>query len=163
MISRGRESRVAVTVWLTVILLAGCSGIKPYPDAPKKNVHVHTTVEPGSWFSSVHAAVDIHRVGTDCKTEYEGTMQLNRPFVELGIPSERRSQLVFVFASSSFWSNRSGTMAHETLVKPRAGYQYRVDVTYRDDIYNVVIRELEPNKSASREIERRGIRDCSSR
>ena len=51
------------------------------------------------WFSSVGAAVDIHRLTADCRTEYEGTVQLNRPTIDVGIPPNKWSRLVFVFAS----------------------------------------------------------------
>ena len=117
----------------------------------------------GPGFSSVRAAVDIHRATRDCRTEYEGTVQLNRPAVDVGIPTNRWSRLVFVFASSSFLANRSGTMTYETLLKPRGGYQYDVQVTYKDDMYNVAVRETHPSSSVSREIEHKDLRACQTK
>jgi hypothetical protein len=52
----------------------------------------------------VPVGVDIHRVTLDCTPEYEGTVQLNRPAIEVGIPSNRWSRLVFVFDRFSFFS-----------------------------------------------------------
>jgi len=146
-------------MWL-LIHIAGCSGSKTYVNLSDHNLHVQTAADSGSLFSSVRAAVDIHRVSAGCTTDYEGTVQLSRPQTAIGIPPNRWSRLVFVFASYSFWSNRSGTMMHETLVKPRVGYHYQAMVTYKDDIYNVVLRETPPNSSASREIEHRDLHTC---
>lgn len=155
-----RRTFFVVGLMWTVILLAGCSGIKTYSNLLDHNLRVQTVIDSGSSFSSIHAAVDIHRVGAGCATDYEGTVQLGKPLTDIGLPSNRWSRLVFVFASYSFWSNRSGTMTHETLVKPRAGYHYQAMVTYKDDLYNVALRETPPNSAASREIERRDLRAC---
>jgi len=157
----GRTSIILTCLWTTAFF-AACSGLKAYQDTPDNNLHVRTAADSGSWFSSIRAAVDIHRVTPNCKTEYEGTVQLSRPTIDVGIPPNRWSRLVFVFASSSFLANRSGTMTYETLLKPRSGYQYDVQVTYKDDMYNVVVRETPPSSSVSREIEHKDLRACSA-
>ena len=155
-----RASFVLGCLW-TATLLAGCFGVKTYQNTPDDNLHVRTATDSDSFFSSVRAAVDIHRVSTDCTTDYEGTVQLNRPTIDIGVPPNRWSRLVFVFDSSSFWANRSGTITYETLLKPRSGYHYQVVVTYMDDIYNVAVRETHPSSSVSREIERRDLHACA--
>ena len=149
-----------VGLLLTVSLLAGCFGIKTYPNAVDKNLYVRTATDSGSFFSRVRTAVDIHRVGTDCTTDYEGTVQLNKPSVAIGIPANRWSRLVFVFASSSFLANTRRTITYETLLQPRAGYDYAITVHYKDDIYNVSVWEAQPGTSARREIEPKTLRAC---
>ena len=141
-------------------LLAGCSGIKTYPNALDKNLSVHTVTDSGAWFSRVRAAVDIHRVGEDCRLDYEGTVQLVDPQIDIGLPPHRRSYLVFVFDTSSFLGNRSGTITYETLMRPLPTYRYEAAVTYKNDIYHVAMREIAPNQSTSRELNRLALRDC---
>lgn len=145
---------------LAVSLLTGCFGIRSYPNTLEKNLHVHTAADSGSFFSSVRTAVDIHRVNADCQTEYEGTVQLNTSTIDIGIPPDRWSRLVFVFASSSFLASTSGTITYETLMKPRAGHTYEVTVSYRDDIYNVSVYETQPGNPARRELERSTLTAC---
>ncbi len=158
----GRTAFVVLSI-CTASLLAGCFGSKTYPNTPlDKNLHVHTATDSGSWFSRVRAAVDIHRVGEDCVLDYEGTVQLADPKIDIGIPPHRWSYLVFVFANSAFLANRSGTITYETLLKPRAGSHYEVEVSYRDDMYHVGIREILPNQSTGREIERLAFSACQS-
>jgi len=146
----------------TASFLAGCFGSKTYPNTLDKNLHVHTATDSGSWFSHVRAAVDIHRVGEDCALDYEGTVQLADPKIDIGIPPHRWSYLVFVFANSSFLANRSGTITYETLLKARPNYHYEVAVRYRDDMYHVGIRETLPNQSTGREIEPLELSACRS-
>lgn len=147
-------------VCLTVSLLSGCSGMRPYQNSLEKNLHVQTAMDSGSMFSSLRAAVDIHRLGADCSTDYEGTVQLNSPVVDIGIPSNRWSRVAFVFDSYSFWWNRSGTISYETWLKPQVGYHYPIKVTYRDDQYKVAIHETRPGSVLSREIERKDPHTC---
>jgi hypothetical protein len=151
-----------VILLLAYSLLAGCSGIKTYQNTLDKNLHIKTETHSGSMFSKVRAAVDIYRVDADCKTEYEGTVQLKNPSVDVGIPSSRLSYLVFVFASSGFLSGSSSTITYNTLLKPHVGYNYDIKVSYIDDIYNVVIRETDPRMKKSREIEFKDLNDCGS-
>jgi hypothetical protein len=151
-----------VAVWLLGAgLLAGCSGIKTYPDTSPKNLIVKTEARSGSVFSSARVAVHIHQVDANCRTEYLGTVQLNEPTVEIGIPPERLSFLVFNFRTSSFLGGSSGSINYETLLRPRAGYTYDASARYADGIYHVVIRESGARGSAGREVERRGLADCN--
>ena len=154
-----RPSIVLIGLWAAVFV-AGCSGSKPYQNTPDNNLHVYTAAESGSWFSSVRAAVDIHRLTANCKTEYEGTVQLSQATIDVGLPPNRWSHLVFVFASSSFFAQRSGFMTYETFLRPRLGYQYHIHVTYRDDMYNVVVRETHPGSPGGRVVEHKDVRVC---
>jgi len=147
--------RVCATL-LAASLLAGCSGIKTYPDTLPKNLRIHATI------SKVQAALHIHRVDAGCQTEYQGTVQLDKPSVEIGIPAGRPSLVAFTFSSSSFLSGSSSSVRYDTLLTPRAGYIYDVKVSYLDNIYNVTVREIDPRSSSSREIGRRDLRACKS-
>ncbi len=147
-------NRRVYAMLLSASLLAGCSGAKTYPDTLPKNLHVRTET------SKVRAELHIHRVDANCLTEYQGTVQLDRPSVEVGIPSGRQSLVAFTFSSSSFLSGSSSSVRYDTLLTPRAGYTYDVRVSYLDNIYSVTVREIDPRGSSSREIERRDLRTC---
>jgi len=142
-------------VTLAAGLLAGCSGAKTYPDTLPKNIHVRTET------SNMRTELHIHRVDANCLTEYQGTVQLDKPSVQVGIPAGRQSLVAFTFSSSSFLTGSSRSVRYDTLLTPRAGYTYDVKVSYLDNIYNVTVREIDPRRSSSREIERRGLNACS--
>jgi len=148
---------------LGVFLLAGCSGIKTYPDASPKNLFVRTEASSGSILGGTRVSVHIHEVDANCRTQYLGTVQLDEPTVEIGIPQARPSYLVFNFYSSSFLGSSTGSINYETLLLPRAGYTYDVTARYADGIYYVAIRESGARGSAGREVARRGLTDCARR
>lgn len=142
-------------------LLASCSGLKSYPNTLEPNLQIRTETKSGSVFSGVRAAVGVYRVDERCQIEYQGTVDLDKPIVAVGIPADRASYLVFGFASSSFLGSARSTVSHETLLRPRPGYSYQIEASYKDDIYNVVIREVHPRTGASRAIEFQRLSACS--
>jgi hypothetical protein len=149
-------SRCTCAALLAAGLLAGCSGIKTYPDTLPKNLRIHTAI------SKVQAALHVHRVDASCQTEYQGTVQLDKPSIEVGVPAGRSSLMAFTFSSSSFLGGSSSSIRYETLLTPRAGYTYDVKASYLDSIYSVTIREIDPRGSSSREIGRRDLRTCKA-
>ena len=138
-------------------LLSACAGMTRYPDSGEKNLYIHADASSGSAFSSVRAVLGVHAVDQRCRVTYEGSVKLDRQLIQVGIPADRLSYLVFEFASSSFLGGMRGSVTHETLLRPRPGLAYDIRVSYRDDIYNVVIREREP---PGREISRVGLAAC---
>jgi hypothetical protein len=152
--------RRAAAVWLALALIAGCSSLKPYPGGPPENVVVSSAIESGSRFSSMRGSLHIHELDSGCRTSYLGTVKLDQPKVALGLPADRASYLVFVFDGSSFLGGSSSSSSSGAVLRPRAGYRYEVAVTYRDSIYNVVLRESDPRKGTSRELPARELKGC---
>ncbi len=153
-------ARLSYTVLLFMIwFITACSGLKTYNSDLENNLLIKTRTDSGSVFSSMQAAVDIHKVNPDCSTEYAGTIQLDDSPKDIGIPSGRSSYLVFVFEKSGFFTAETST-TYNTLIRPRSGYQYIAEVSYQENIYNVIINEVDPGNRKSREIETRGMYAC---
>ena len=153
-----------IAAWLVgACVLAGCSSLKTYPDTSPKNLVVKTEASSGSMLGRTRVSVHIHEVDANCRTQYLGTVQLNEPTVEIGLPPGRLSFLEFSFYSSSFLGSSSGTISHDTLLRPRAGYTYAASARYTDGIYHVVILESGRRGKPGREIARRGLAECNRR
>jgi hypothetical protein len=146
---------------LAASLLAGCSGLKTYPDTAPKNLLIRAETSSGSILSKVRAAVHVHRVDANCRTEYQGTVELGEPSVHLGLPVDRLSLVAFVFNTSATFGGSSGSVRVEHLLKPRAGYTYQADMSYANSIYDVVLREIGPRRSSSRELDRKSTKGCT--
>ncbi|UCB53712.1 MAG: hypothetical protein JSW45_06975 [Thiotrichales bacterium] len=153
-------NRLSFTL-LAVLLgpITACSGLKTYHSELDNNLQITSETDSGSVFSSVRAAVDIHTVNPDCSTEYAGTVQLDEQSKDIGIPAGRSSYLVFVFEKSGIFSAETST-SYNTLIRPRHGYRYIAKVSYQENIYNVIINEVDPGNSKRRELENRGMYAC---
>ena len=140
--------------------LVGCGSLKPYPDdLPVKNLHIRAVTSSGSAFSSVRAELDVHSVDGACSRRYLGTVALDTPDVAVGIAADRGSVLVFHFLSSNFLGSSRGRISREVFIRPTADQRYEIDVTYRDDLYDVVVRERLP-RGALREVPLQDLRAC---
>ncbi len=145
--------RYYLTILAVLSMLAACSAVKTYPNTSDKNIRVITNTDSG-----VEAAIEIYEVKPDCSIEYSGSIQLDNAETDIGLATGRSSYLVFVFSSSGFFTG-SSTVSYDTLLRPRKNSSYDIDVSYRDDIYNVVMHErLASNKR--REIEARSLAGC---
>jgi hypothetical protein len=144
----------SAVAFAAVVLTAGCSGLKTYPNDGLKNVHVATQTERG-----VRAALHVHEVNGECTTRYQGTLALDRPLLELGVPAGRPSYLVVSFDTSSFMAGSRSTSVG-TLVTPRSGYEYELAVRYKQDIYDIALREIDRDKGVSRPLARRPLSGC---
>src|SRR5690349_24522084 len=120
-------------------LVAACGSTSPYRQEGEKNLEVRPML------SGARASLHIHRVDAQCRTQYEGSLTLDRT-VELALPSARSSLLIVGFDTSSFFGGSRST-ARRYVLKPRAGYRYRLEVRYKDDIYDVAAFELKDGRS----------------
>ena len=145
--------RYYLTILAVLSMLAACSAVKTYSNMQDKNIRVITNTDSG-----VEAAIEIYEVKPDCSIVYSGSIQLDNAETDIGLATGRSSYLVFVFSSSGFFTG-SSTISYDTLLRPRKNSSYDIDVSYRDDIYNVVMHErLASNKR--REIEARSLAGC---
>lgn len=145
---------------LALALLAGCAGggVRPYADeGSPKNLTIRTSTSSGSAFSSVRASVHVYSVDAKCATRYLGTVDLDKPSVAAALP--QAGYLVFEFATSGFLGGSRGRVSRETLVRTRADAVYEADVSYRDELYGVELRER-PRGGAARELPLLNLSSC---
>lgn len=122
-------------------LLAGCSGFKRYRSDYQANLFITTDTVTNGWLSDVDAALDIYQMRDDCEVDYQGTVNLRDRRVEVGVPAGVAAYLVFRIESSVFLTNTYSSVGYDVAFYPDFGHVYDVDVVYRDNIYDVEVRE----------------------
>jgi len=143
--------------------LAACSTAVLYQDAGAPNLHLSTT-STGQFLTATVVYLDIHRVTTDCRAEYVGSLNLWAPLPlrppadAVHLPEERLSQLLFKFKTVG--GNGSALTSYATLLRPRAGYTYDATVSYNAGLYDAEIREIGPHSAPGRKIEHRSLSEC---
>jgi hypothetical protein len=145
---------------LITLLLSACSGMKPYPDLRNKNFTIQAITDAGSLLKDIKATLEIQNVKADCSTGYIGTVTLDKPLVQIGIPTKYRSYLTFEFDTSGFFAANEGKMSYETLFKPKPGYRYLAKVSYINEYYDVRIFEMNPGGKQSNELKLRDLDTC---
>lgn len=141
-------------------LLAGCAAPqKMYAGKAADNLLLKTRVDPGS-ATSAGVALDIHRMESRCKMNYEGRVWLEEPETRIGLPVEQPMLLSFAFASTRFISRSAGSVRQETTFVARPGYTYVAEVSFVRGIYDVQLRETRPGLSGGRVLELRPPPPC---
>ena len=140
-------------------LLAGCSGMKTYPNTLEKNLTVHTKARSESLFPRLRVDIDIFDVVGDCRVEYRGSLKLDQPSIEIGLPVNKPIYLSIVFTRNSIGSR--STLTHETVLTPRTQHYYSDEVSHLDGMYQVIFRERGATRnSPARVLPRKPLTNC---
>ena len=140
---------VARTAAVAVLALglAGCTESRPYANLPEKNLQVRTATDGG------RVVLEVHSLDGSCTTSYEGFVALDKPLVEVGLPSGKPAVLVFDFQKAG--RGTEAPIRKEVHLLPRAGNRYEARVAYKESIYDIELRELDPRTGTDREIDTR--------
>lgn len=144
---------------IALVLQFGCSGVKTYPGGPGKNLRVETKIDSGSAMRSTVAEFDIHRVDASCNTQYLGRVYLDERSITVGLPSDDRLYLDFIFASKIRLTTTINATRYATLLTTRPGHEYAAQVSYEKGIYSVVIHERRKG-GVNRVVERQPLEAC---
>ena len=128
-----------------ILGLVGCDASRPYTGEAEKNVRIRTSAGSG------RIALDVFSLNSGCEATYLGYVALDRPLVEVGLPAGRASLLVFQFEGTT-------SIKKEVQLVPLAGNRYEAYAAYKDSIYDIELREIDPRTGANRELD--GRRRC---
>jgi len=150
-------SAVRASLGASLVVLGACASAgKPYPESPNGNLSVRAEVERG-----VDAAVYIHRMAAGCARELQGVVRLDERSATVDLPVGQAAYLVADFDSSSFLGGSRRTSAG-TVLQPRAGYRYQLELRYREGIYDVGLTEQDERTGVRRALPRRDAEPCKS-
>jgi hypothetical protein len=152
-----------LVVLVAIAAMAGCSSIKTYPNSLSKNMFVTTKLDSGSVVTGSSAAFDIYRVDAKCELAYEGRVDLDTAKTEVGLPTNSRLYLDFIFSNHNYLLRASSSTRYGLLLTPRAGYSYQVQVQYVNGIYDAAVRETSRGDSGGRVIEQVTLEGCKAK
>jgi hypothetical protein len=140
--------------------LGSCSTVVSYNEPGSPNLNFHATSN-GKFLMYTAIHLDIHRVTADCRAEYVGSHHMWAPLGQatdpVHLPEERLSLLEFKFHSHG---NIESWTSYKTLLRPRGGHTYEASVNYDAGLYEVEIREIDPQGAPGRKIEHRSLSEC---
>lgn len=145
---------------LLALSLYGCSGLKTYPDTIEKNARIHVRTDGGTLLSRIGIELDLYTVDAGCGSIYLGTLQLDDPTIELGLPLDRKVRLAYVFSRAAILGTSSMTVI-EMMLTPRRGERYDFDVAYLKEGYTATGRLFPAGQMQSRDIEHSRLQDCT--
>jgi hypothetical protein len=148
-----KKPAVSLAILLLVMLFQGCSGTKPYPKQSMENITVSTKLDNGSFLRSMNAYLHVYHIDAECTTHYQGTVELDKARVQSGIAVNQETELVFVFANSSFIPEMNSALRAPAYLTAKKGYSYEFDVVYEDDLYNIEAFEVNDQTKKRRKLD----------
>jgi hypothetical protein len=153
-------TRTRPFAWVVIALaLAGCSGLRPYPNAYAKNAVIRLTTDPGSLLSRRAVDLDLYTIDARCEADYVGTLKLRDASLDVGLPVEQKVLLAYVFSRSALIGNE-GTSTIEIMLTPQRGHRYEFDVAYLKKGYTATGLDFAPGRAQGAYIEHIHWRDC---
>ena len=149
--------RSAFTLAALIAALFGTGCATPYRSTAPENFRFTTKTDRGV-LSSVKTTLHVYRPDAECRTEYLGSVRLGSDPLALGFDVGRPVLLVFEFVTSGWLSSSTSSTRWDTVLTPQPGRAYRADVTYLDDIYDVVLKERRGSSQRERTLDRKPCR-----
>lgn len=145
---------------LLVLSVCACSGLKTYPNTLETNARIHVRADGGTLLSRIGIELDLYAVDAGCGSKYLGTLELDEPTIELGLPLDQKVRLAYVFSRDAILGT-SGTTVIEMMVTPRRGERYEFDVAYLKEGYTATGRLFPAGETQGKGIEHSRLRDCT--
>ncbi len=136
------------------LLLISCSSLRPYSYQGEDNLVINTTTD-----EHIDTVVDIYDAENPCQLEYQGSIQVKPVSMTTGLPVNIHHYLVINFSSSSMWTGDKN-MGVNSVLQPEQGFRYQYDLSYKDNIYNVELREINTTTGKSRLRESDVLESC---
>ena len=147
--------RITIIICLaSFTLLAACSSRTPYKNIQDKNLTVNLVQGEDSrggffdpslgFFSSVDIVAGINDLNPKCETAYKGYIDLKPGNNELGLKPEQLTYLMVEVVKSA--SGGATSFSRGTLIKPKKGKQYELDVNYVDSMFDMKLYEVRKSK-----------------
>jgi len=150
--------RKSMASLLILLPLLGCqsSNIKSYPNSYSKNLDAYLTPHSDP---DIKARIDIFELDKGCQDHYQGTIYLERTPTKIGIPSNRRMELSFLFLHSDWIKGRSST-AVNAVITARSGYRYEAVLNYVDSSYEIDVFEIKKSGSKRKKLNLDKMNTC---
>lgn len=133
-------------------LLSACVGGTLYRSSQPENLAINTRLE------SVNAQLELFTINKQCQPVSLGVLRLNEGKARLGIAPSGTTYYEVTFKGFSLLRG-SSTVSTNGFIHTRKGYDYELEVSYVDNVYNVVAYEIN-SKGHKRELEGVAPRQC---
>lgn len=99
----------------------------------------------------------LYEVGPRCQQNYLGTVTLDKPTIDIGLPKDKLLLLTAEFAAVGRFSQSSTRNVYSYLLQPRPGYDYAAVIQQQERLYKFTLTERRHGSNTSHVVERKGL------
>lgn len=125
-------------------LLLGCAGASK--EYYINNIHWNVTIKlttdiPEGFFYKSDIVAGVNDVNPDCSVDYKGMIELKPGENTLGLQPGKLTYLAVEIMQKNSLASSTSTMMRGTMLKPVAGRQYEIIVSYMDNMFDFRVFE----------------------
>ncbi len=136
------------------LLLTSCATVRSYSYQGIDNLVINSSTD-----DHIDTAIDIYDARNPCQLKYQGSIQVTPISMTTGLAVDVNHYLVINFSSSSMWTG-DRNIGVQSVLRPEQGFSYQYDLSYKDSIYNVELREINTRTGKSRIRESDVLESC---
>jgi hypothetical protein len=137
---------------ILVFLLSGCSFPKIYKNNYDKNITINLkTNEKDGFFTSTEYYFGVNDLDSKCEVDYQGQLELKPGKNKIGVaPGKLTFLLINVYTKTG--GSSSSSFKTGTILKPKKGVHYNLDVDYLDSLLDIRLYEIKGKNKRSLKI-----------
>jgi hypothetical protein len=146
---------------LPLLLAGGCSTPdKVYESTPEKNLRIAGKTLGDSFAQVNRMYLYVYEVNRQCKLDYLGHVALDKPALEVGLPTGKPLMLTAEFASGGRFDRSGVRNSYSYALELRPGYDYAAEIVHTAQFHKFALSEARRG-GPMRALERRGLEGCA--
>jgi len=145
---------------LGLLALAGCSTPdKVYQSTPEKNLRIAGKTLGDSFAQVNRMYLYVYEVDRQCKLDYLGHVALDKPALEVGLPTGKLLMLTAEFASGGRFDRSGVRNSYSYALELRPGYDYAAEIVHTEQFHKFALSEARRG-GTMRALQRQGLEGC---
>ncbi len=145
---------------LGLLALAGCSTPdKVYESTPEKNLRIAGKTLGDSFAQVNRIYLYVYEVNRQCKLDYLGHVALDKPTLEVGLPTGKLLMLSAEFASGERFGRSGVRNSYSYALELRPGYDYAAEIVHTEQFHKFALSEARRG-GPMRALQRQGLEGC---
>src|SRR3954463_5791419 len=145
---------------LAALAAGGCSTPdKVYESTPERNLRIAGKTLGDSFAQVNRMFLYVYEVNRQCKLDYLGHVALDKPALEVGLPTGKPLMLRAEFASGGRFDRSGVRNSYSYALELRPGYDYAAEIVHTAQFHKFALSEARRG-GPMRALERRGLEGC---
>ena len=145
---------------LGLLALAGCgTPDKIYQSTPEKNLRIAGKTLGDSFAQVNRIYLYVYEVNRQCKLDYLGHVALDKPTLEVGLPTGKPLMLTAEFASGGRFDRSGVRNSYSYALELRPGYDYAAEIVHTEQFHKFALSEGRRG-GTMRALQRQGLEGC---
>ena len=150
-----------ILCFLMILTFVGCATtVKAYRSTEEKNLKIESKWIANSFPNVYVSYLYVYEVDAHCQANYLGYVRLDKPLIEVGLPTRKLLQLTVEFVTTERFSGSSTRISYSYLLRTKPADAYTADIQNQEKIYKFTLLERPGKNGTKRVVEQKQLGSC---